>query len=555
MLSILHFQFRTADDISYITLKFSRGLLQRKPLPVNLDVPARCLEANGCTSNRTPSNSRFSTHCTHSDRKTAQNYALVHRSQDDPLINDASASSMVFASVPGPNTHKNKNKTRTDLEAELGITEHPDAIRENEGEAANYGVYYDDTSYDYMQHLRDLGEGSGDAYFVSAEEFKKGKDKANGKGKMKLEDALREAAENEDGVSEAGGVSIAGSSAASLAEERQPLSKKKNYQAQQDIPDALAGFQPDMDPRLREVLEALEDEAYVDDEQDEQDFFGELAKDGEEVNADEWEDYIPEDEDNEGWDSDATEKPSSPHTSKPTALDLQELAAAIPSADDSSAPLPAPGSEAQTQADGDWLAEFAKFKRAEKADKVTAAGRKAPAAPSAADLQSSLFSTSTAGGRKKKRKGALTSTSGYSMTSSSLLRTEGQTLLDSRFDKIEEMYNEDEDMEGMDEEGQFDDASSVAPSLVSVKSGASRASNYSRASTAASSGPGGPVRSDFDSIMDEFLGGYSVTTGKKKRVRKGNQTGMEQLDEVRQGLGPARFKSGGGKRGGKASVV
>lgn len=31
-------------------------------------------------------------------------------------------------------------------------------VRENEGEAAEYGIYFDDTEYDYMQHLRMIGE-------------------------------------------------------------------------------------------------------------------------------------------------------------------------------------------------------------------------------------------------------------------------------------------------------------------------------------------------------------------------------------------------------------
>jgi protein LTV1 len=38
--------------------------------------------------------------------------------------------------------------------------------------------------------------------------------------------------------------------------------------------------------------------------------------------------------------------------------------------------------------------------------------------------------------------------------------------------------------------------------------------------------------------MDDFLGSYTVT--KKKHVKKGGyQSGMEQLDEVRKGLGKA----------------
>ena len=33
-----------------------------------------------------------------------------------------------------------------------------DDIRQNEGEAAEYGIFFDDTEYDYMQHLRTVGE-------------------------------------------------------------------------------------------------------------------------------------------------------------------------------------------------------------------------------------------------------------------------------------------------------------------------------------------------------------------------------------------------------------
>lgn len=41
----------------------------------------------------------------------------------------------------------------------------------------------------------------------------------------------------------------------------------------------------------------------------------------------------------------------------------------------------------------------------------------------------------------------------------------------------------------------------------------------------------GAVRSDFDSIMDDFLGTHSMSA--KKRVKRGgHQTGLEQLDEI-----------------------
>ncbi len=113
----------------------------------------------------------------------------------------------------------------------------------------------------------------------------------------------------------------------------------------------------------------------------------------------------------------------------------------------------------------------------------------------------------------------MTSSTGYSMTSSSLFRTEGLTLLDARFDKIEEDYAEDE----MD----MDDGT---------------ASVITRSSVASSQAPSLTTRSDFDGIMDDFLGSYSMSG--KKRVKKGGyQSGIEQLDEVRKGLGPARFRA------------
>jgi len=56
------------------------------------------------------------------------------------------------------------------LEDELEV----DNIRQNEGEAAEYGIYFDDTEYDYMQHLRSVGEAP-DAVLLSAPSKGKGK--------------------------------------------------------------------------------------------------------------------------------------------------------------------------------------------------------------------------------------------------------------------------------------------------------------------------------------------------------------------------------------------
>ena len=136
------------------------------------------------------------------------------------------------------------------------------------------------------------------------------------------------------------------------------------------------------------------------------------------------------------------------------------------------------------------------------------------------------------------------------MTSSALTRTDQQTLLDARFDRMEARYAADEMLEA--EDARFDDALSAASGATGVSkasqsskhssfSVASGISSYSRASDAEA-----PQleRSDFNSIMDEFLGGHSKVGKTGRRVkRSGPQTGMEQLDEIRSGLGPARMKS------------
>ena len=63
---------------------------------------------------------------------------------------------------------------------------------------------------------------------------------------------------------------------------------------------APQGLQPDMDPHLRQTLEALDDDAFVDDKL-EDDFFTDLVQDGvwsgERTAGDEWRDQAPEGDD------------------------------------------------------------------------------------------------------------------------------------------------------------------------------------------------------------------------------------------------------------------
>jgi len=389
--------------------------------------------------------------------------------------------------------NKNKVKYRGDLEDEFGLS-----VRANEGEAANHGIFYDDSEYDYMQHMRDLGE-SGDAFFIEAAPVKGKKWKG-----QKLEDALKGL--ELDTRSEGGASLMSGASVASTAESlfgadmaESEFVRNVTYQDMQDVPDAIAGFQPDMDPRLREALEALDDDAYVDDDED---IFETLQENAEEVDQQEWEAARFEDAD-DGWESD--------HTIK-----ADEEGHTIGSQDDVN-PGVAPD-EPPDQGDGKWMAEFSKFKNDVKAQKNVK-----PMKPTM-DAESSLVSgtSSLVAGRRKKRKGALTSSTGCSMSSSALARTAEQTILDRRFEKIEEEYNADDDID--------DNAS--------MFSGISGMTGLSAVSGQAPS----LVRADFDDICDDFLGSYRKAG--KSNVRRGKpQSGMEQLDEIRKGLGPARVKS------------
>jgi len=481
------------------------------------------------------------------DKKNATTFALVHRAQNDPLINDESAPSMVFAEVEkqqprrprdddyayssagsvysGASYRSKKTKQRGDLEDEFGLN-----VRKNEGEAAQHGVFFDDTEYDYMQHMKDLGSGGGPVTWVEAKQPTE-----KSKGKQRLEDALRNM--DLDETRSLGQSSMTSSVARSLLPEEvlpSEFVRKTTYQDQQDVPDEIAGFQPDMDPRLREVLEALEDEEYVDDEED---IFAELTGDGYEVDRDEW-DRLGEqqlfDEDDDGWESDDTIKaPASPRES--IQLDL-------PSGEDAKPPEDPQAVPSADPTEGAWLDEFKKFKSAAKggpAEKLN------PMAPPSTQQSSAL--SSLASGRRKKRKGAKTSTSNYSMTSSSLARTDPLTTLDERFDKMEAAYSLDEFPEEEEDEYLAENASAV--SGMTGMSKASRMSKYSNASglsgvsgvssysrTTDSEAPK-LVRSDLDGIMDDFLSSHSKFGKKGKMKRFGPQTGLEQLDEIRQGSG------------------
>lgn len=255
-----------------------------------------------------------------------------------------------------------------------------DSERSNIGEAALYGVYYDDTDYDYMQHLRPVGvqEDGVDSVLIEAPTLPKPK----GKGKQRddLPITLRD-----------------------LPPEALPSTSElpRNYESQEAIPNSIAGFQPDMNPHLRQALEALDDDAFVDDGLDD-DFFGELVRDGERDIHEEFGFEFAE----QGLDDDEAKR----------YLEGE----AIGEEDDD---------------EEDWEARFAKFKKAQaKGVAEAAASDDDDGYSEDADTIGNLPEFSVIGG-KKRRKGS-SEASGYSMSSSSMFRNEGLRTLDDRYDQV-----------------------------------------------------------------------------------------------------------------------
>jgi len=83
------------------------------------------------------------------DKKTAQKFKVVHRSQRDPLQADEESAQHVLV--------------RAGTE---GVPDGNDTSEVSREEKTKFGIYYDD-DYDYLQHLRPRGEGM----FIMAEDF------------------------------------------------------------------------------------------------------------------------------------------------------------------------------------------------------------------------------------------------------------------------------------------------------------------------------------------------------------------------------------------------
>ncbi|PVU97073.1 hypothetical protein BB561_000782 [Smittium simulii] len=161
------------------------------------------------------------------DKKVAKTYKLVYRSQQDPLTYEKDAGPGILAQVLPSNLKKKKNKT---LQLD-------DNALENAENSAFYGIYTEDLDYDYLQHLKPLNTGeSGDvSVLLEAKKptaSKQDSDKLFGmdlipKKKVKFE----------------------------LPEE---VAKQTTHLMDINREAVPSGLELDMDPDVREALDALE---------------------------------------------------------------------------------------------------------------------------------------------------------------------------------------------------------------------------------------------------------------------------------------------------------
>ncbi|KDN37946.1 hypothetical protein K437DRAFT_240396 [Tilletiaria anomala UBC 951] len=482
----------------------------------------------------------------------AQHFQLVHRSQRDPLIHDPEAGDRVLKQVERANIARSqaKGKSRADLESELPALAVQASKRGNIGEASNYGIYFDDIEYDYMQHLRPIGAGgSGN---LPSNAARGGKDEEQDvdaillqapKQKNLTKGETPSFALKEDAPSTAS--HDASSSKLQLPASVFPSQNELpfSYTSHMPIEPSLQGFQPDMNPHLRQTLEALDDDAFV-DEGLEDDFFDSIITDGQgaddDAGAEEWMNLPPEG-DERIWGDEAKELAERGKAVDESELTLEQRVAlfklkAKMEPAPTSMPIQTtrahPAEKDEVDEAGD---ELASLPSGSGAGKRRTANRPASSVGGA----SSIFGESknrSRPGVKARYAASDAGKSAFSMSSSAMFRNKGLSGLDEHFDQIERLYGQrstDDDGEDMFHEQEWeedDDDEEAARDLAQ--------------STVAIGEDGEPIsREDFDGIMDEFLNDYEVLGGKMRQTLGGaNATPAEKLDLVRRALGEAKLR-------------
>jgi protein LTV1 len=175
------------------------------------------------------------------DKKNAVTYRLVHRSQRDPLLNDENSSPLVLLPVRGSGPNIFAETPKSDAEedgSDLGSAEEEtlELMVDPQKDASNFGVYFkNQDEYDYMQHLKVIGEDPSGVFIDNAPKEKK-------QGIQFVEES-----------------------------HAQVFGSKDELEVGIMNQEATMGLQVDLDPAIREAFVALDDEAYVEDLDD--DFF------------------------------------------------------------------------------------------------------------------------------------------------------------------------------------------------------------------------------------------------------------------------------------------
>jgi protein LTV1 len=439
----------------------------------------------------------------------AQHFTLVHRSQQDPLAYDAESSSRVLKPTARKNQQQlRQGQTREELEEELG--DYAKKQRANVGEAAQYGIFYDDTEYDYMQHLRAVGDDynrrrggvdeEDDTEVIMLEAPKAPQGKTKGKTReIETGVQLKEDIEDRKGKERA---------ILQLPAEVLPSKQMmpRNFEEQME-----KGLRPDMDPHLRQVLEALEDDAFlmrtakgdrqeaeveedldvfdkeeVDEEEDIDDFFNGIVQDGELEGGEEpeWRLLPPEGE--EGiWEDQGSKAARELMQLKSQGGGLEDLSL------ESRVALFKKAQEEQSKVEKKRVASST---GSQSIFGEKGASRRSRHPGAKARLAASFYAPSVDGG-----------STAFSMSSSAMERNQGLTGLDEQFDRMEKIYEQNSD----DEEDDEDQEPAEIPNL--------------------------------DAIFDDFLNKNEIV-GNKLRERLGDRetTSVEKVDILRRELGDVR---------------
>ncbi|CAO1631818.1 unnamed protein product [Sympodiomycopsis kandeliae] len=481
--------------------------------------------------------------------KDAQHFTLVHRSQRDPLIHDPDASSRVLAPTQRGQRQKDKGApiSRSELEDEYKNQERP-----NVGEAANYGVYFDDTEYDYMQHLRPIG-GNYNAQ-------RGGKDEEDDVDVVMLPGpAGKNQAEKGKGKAKAGGdlefkddqLEMPQGTMASKTEMERDWARGTTQEQQ-------GGLRLDMDPHLRQVLEALDDEAFLAGKRRQRQQEAEAAQtqaaEAASGSADPVQDEFEADGDDDfdalfseviaGGEFDSSEVSSSDNDWRQLPPEGDE-SLYLTAADKAKKKLESGGLDNPELSLAERVALF-KEGLAPGADGGLSSLKindqddtKAPGTavkPRKAAVASSIGGSSifgdTSGKKTKpgsKARHAMSfyapsadgGSTAWSMSSSAMERNAGLRNVDDGFDRMEQIYEQDD--EGEEEEddfdGDFDDED---------EDGEGDGEGY--------------IREDFETILDEFLNDKEVVAGKiRQRLGGRDATGAELLDIFRKEVGQAKL--------------